>query len=273
MTLATTTTTITGLQRIEKAFASAQACGRAALMPYFTAGFPDQATSEEILVAIADAGADLIELGVPFSDPLADGPVIQRSTQVALKAGMTAGRAFELVRRLHSRGVTQPIMLMGYANPILAYGLSRYVQAAAGVAADGLIVPDMPVEEAAELEGACAAAGLALTYLAAPTSPPDRLQRIAQHSSGFLYLVSLTGVTGARANLPADLGEFVARARAVAHTPVAVGFGIAGPDQAAAVARLADGVIVGSALIKAAAEALEPVVAARNFVQMLKAAI
>jgi tryptophan synthase alpha chain len=270
MTLATT---LTGLQRIEKAFAEAKAGNRSALMPYFTAGFPDDVLCEEILVAIAEAGADLIELGVPFSDPLADGPVIQHSTQIALERGMTAERALALVRRLRKRGVTLPVMLMGYTNPILAYGLQSYVAAAAGMGADSLIVPDLPLEEAVELESACAGAGLALTYLAAPTSPSDRLRRIAQHTSGFLYLVSLTGVTGARASLPPDLGEFVARARAVAHTPVAIGFGIARPDQAAAVARFADGVIVGSALIKATAEAADPALAAFEFIRKLRAAL
>jgi tryptophan synthase alpha chain len=262
-----------GLHRIAAAFATAKAEGRAALMPYFTAGFPDEPISEEILVAIAHAGADLIELGVPFSDPLADGPVIQHSTQVALDHGMTAARAIALVRRLRARGVTVPVMLMGYANPIVAYGLDRYVCDVAEAEANGLIVPDLPLEEAGELEVACAAHGLALTYLAAPTSPAERLQRIADHTSGFLYLVSLTGVTGARASLPADLGAFVARARQVAHTPIAVGFGIARPEQAAAVAALADGVIVGSALIKATMGDSDPAASAQESVRALRAGI
>lgn len=268
-----TDATLTGLRRIADAFASARDARRAALMPYFTAGFPDEATSEAILVAIAASGADLIEIGVPFSDPLADGPVIQRSTQVALEQGMTAAKTIALVRRLRAGGVNQPILLMGYANPIEAYGAERYVRDVADAGGDGLIVPDLPLEEASALEALCRASALALTYLAAPTSPADRLQRIAQHSTGFLYLVSLTGVTGARTSLPADLGEFVARARAVAQTPIAVGFGIATPDQAAAVARLADGVIVGSALITAAAEASDPAAAASRFVSSLREGI
>jgi tryptophan synthase alpha chain len=268
----TTATTIasTGLQRIAAAFSSAKAEGRAALMPYFTAGFPDAATSEEILVAIARAGADLIELGVPFSDPLADGPVIQHSTQVALEAGMTAAKALELVRRLRARGVAVPIMLMGYMNPIVAYGLEAYAADAAHAGSDGLIVPDMPLEEAAEMETACARAGLALTFFAAPTSPQDRLQRIAERTTGFLYLVSVAGVTGARASLPPGLDDFISRARAVARTPVAVGFGIATPGQAATVGRLADGVIVGSALIAEVAGASDPVAAAGEFVRALR---
>lgn len=269
----TTTAAMTGLRRIADAFASAKREGRAALMPYFTAGYPDAAASEEVLYAIAEAGADLIELGVPFSDPLADGPVIQHSTQVALDHGMTAARVLDLVQRVRERGVNQPILLMGYMNPILAYGAERYVADARAVGADGLIVPDLPIEEAAALEACCASGGLALIYLAAPTSPDERLQRIAARTTGFLYLVSLTGVTGVRAALPTDLGDFVARARAVAHTPVAVGFGIATPQQAAAVGQLADGVIVGSALVKAVAGADNPAALAGDFVRALRVGI
>lgn len=270
MTTETVTNTLTGLRRIEGAFAAARSEGRAALMPYFTAGFPDEATSEEVLLAIARAGADLIELGVPFSDPLADGPVIQHSTQVALEHGMTSTRALALVRRLRARNVTQPILLMGYVNPIAAYGVARYVRDAAAAGVDGLIVPDLPVEESAELEQACAEGHVALTYLVGPTSPRRRLQTLASHTTGFLYLVSLTGVTGTRETLPQDLGDFVARARGLAHTPVAVGFGIATPSQVAAVAQLADGVIVGSALIKRVAEAPDPATAAAEFVSSLR---
>jgi tryptophan synthase alpha chain len=242
-------------------------------MPYFTAGFPDLATSEAVLCAVAEAGADLIELGVPFSDPLADGPTIQSSTQVALNHGVTPAHCLALIARLRGRGVAQPIMLMGYVNPILAYGIERYATDALAAGADGLIVPDLPPEEGAEIENACAAVGLALTYLAAPTSPPARLAAIARRTTGFLYLVSLTGVTGARSVLPADLADFVARARDVATTPLAVGFGIARPEQARAVGALADGVIVGSALIKAVAEAHDPVTAAASLVRELSAAL
>ena len=264
---------LTGIERIASAFTTAQAEGRAALMPYFTAGFPDLATSEEVLVAVAQAGADLIELGVPFSDPLADGPVIQHSTQLALERGMTAGKCIDLVQRLRARGVTQPLVLMGYANPIVAYGITRYVTDVAAAGGDGLIVPDLPIEEADELEAACAEAGLALIFLAAPTSPAERLAAIAARTTGFLYLVSLTGVTGAREALPDDLAAFVARARAVARTPLAVGFGIARPEQAAAVGQFADGVIIGSALIKAVDTATDPVAAASEFVRSMREGI
>lgn len=268
-----TIATLTGIERIATAFSAAQAEGHAALMPYFTAGFPDLATSEEVLLAIAQAGADLIEIGVPFSDPLADGPVIQHSTQIALDRGITSEKCVELVQRLRGRGVRQPLVLMGYANPIVAYGVSRYVSDISAAGGDGLIVPDLPVEEAGELEQACAEAGLALIFLAAPTSPPERLAEIARRTTGFLYLVSLTGVTGARESLPDDLAAFVARSRAVARTPLAVGFGIARPEQAAAVGKLADGVIVGSALIRAVDAAPDPAAAAREFLSSMREAL
>ncbi len=262
----------TGLPRIAAAFARAGRQGRAALMPYFTAGFPDLPTSEAVLRAVAAAGADLIELGVPFSDPLADGPTIQQAAQTALAQGITPGHCLELVARLRANGMAQPVMLMSYVNPILAYGVARYVADAAAVGADGLIVPDLPVEEADEVEAACAAAGLALTYLVAPTSTPARLEAIARRTTGFLYLVALTGVTGARAALPAGLADLVARARRVATTPLAVGFGISRPEHVRAAGALADGVIVGSALIRAVAESNDPVAAAAAFVQALRQA-
>ncbi len=261
---------MTGLEHIAAAFTAARAGGRAALMPYFTLGFPDPVTSLDVVEAIARAGADLIELGIPFSDPLADGPTIQHSTQVALECGMTVGRALETVGQLRARGVTQPLLLMGYVNPILAYGVERYVTEAAMAGADGFIVPDLPPEEAGAIESACRARRLALVYLAAPTSTPERLALVAARTTGFLYLVSLTGVTGARAALPPDLAGFIQRARAVARTPVAVGFGISTPEQARVVGRLADGVIVGSALINAVERASDPVQAAAEFVRGLK---
>jgi tryptophan synthase alpha chain len=262
-----------GLARIAGAFEAAHADRRAALMPYFTLGYPDLPTSEQIVRAIADAGADLIELGVPFSDPLADGPTIQYSTQVALEAGASVSRCFEIAANLRSAGVAQPLLLMGYYNPIMAYGVARFAADAASAGADGFIVPDLPVEEAGELEGAAAASGRALAFLIAPTSPQERIATIAGHSTGFTYLVSLTGVTGAREALPAGLPEFVAAARAVARTPLAVGFGISTQAQARAVAELADGVIVGSALINAVRGGGDPPKAAASFVAGLRAAL
>ena len=264
---------MTGLEHIAEAFAAARAEGRAALMPYFTLGFPDPAISLNVLEAIARAGADLIELGIPFSDPLADGPTIQRSTQVALERGMNVARALEMTAQLRARGVSQPLMLMGYVNPILAYGVERFVAQAAAAGADGLIVPDLPPEEAGGIEAACRAHGRALVYLAAPTSTPGRLAFLAARTTGFLYLVSLTGVTGARAVLPPDLEGFIRRARAVARTPLAVGFGISTPEQARAVGALADGVIVGSALINAVEQAGDPAHTAGEFVRRLRRAL
>jgi tryptophan synthase alpha chain len=259
-----------GLQHISQTFEEVRSQGRAALMPYFTLGFPSPDSSVEILAAISNSGADLIELGIPFSDPLADGPTIQRSTQTALEQGMTAARCLEIVARLRSRGVRQPLLLMGYINPILAYGMGRFVEDAAAAGADGFILPDLPPEEAGEMEAACRQAQLALVYLAAPTSTEERLAEAAEHTTGLLYLVSLTGVTGARNGLPADLQSFVQRARARAKTPLAVGFGISTPEQARAVSRLADGVIVGSALINAVEGSDRPAAAASEFIKSLR---
>lgn len=259
-----------GLEHIRQAFDAAHAAGRAALMPYFTLGYPTPQASVEVIEALANTGADLIELGVPFSDPLADGPTIQHSTQVALEQGMSVARCLELVRQIRACGVRQPLMLMGYINPVLAYGVERYVREAAEAGADGLIVPDLPVEEASDVEAACQKRGLALVYLAAPTSTPERLAALASHSTGFLYLVSLTGVTGARTDLPPDLTEFINRVRAETDKPLAVGFGIGNGAQARAVGQLADGVIVGSALVKRAGESVERV---RELAVELRAAL
>jgi tryptophan synthase alpha chain len=257
-------------QRIHVAFAAAKAEERAALMPYFTAGFPDFDTSAAVLRGIIEAGADLIELGIPFSDPLADGPTIQHASQIALEAGMTLEKSLKLIQKLRIHSTTPPFIVMSYTNPILAYGIEQFAADAAEAGADGLIVPDLPPEEAAGIEQACRTHDLALVYLAAPTTTPGRLAEIAQRTTGFLYLVSLTGVTGERTELPADLETFVQRARGVAHTPLAVGFGISNPEQARLVGELADGVIVGSALIKAVAQAADPAQTAYDFVSRLR---
>jgi tryptophan synthase alpha chain len=262
-----------GLEHISQTFANTRAEGRAALMPYFTLGYPTPEDSLSILQAIAEAGADLIELGIPFSDPLADGPTIQRSTQVALERGMTLGRALEITAELRSRHVSQPLLLMGYYNPILAYGVERFVRQAAIAGVDGFIIPDLPPEEAAALEAVCRDSQCALVYLLAPTSKPERTADIAARSSGFLYLVSVVGVTGARENLATDLDSFINRARRVSNVPVAVGFGISTPDQAQTVGRLADGVIVGSALIEAVSGSTRPAEAAARFVRSLRKAL
>ncbi len=258
-----------GVDQITAAFARACAQKRAALIPYFTLGFPTPEISLDIVTAIAEAGADLIELGIPFSDPLADGPTIQHSTQVALQNGVTPAQCLEMAAALRRRGVAKPLLFMGYINPMLAYGLADFVKQAAASGISGLIVPDLPPEEATELENLCSLQGISLVYLAAPNTTTHRLQLLARRTSGFLYLVSLTGVTGARSGLPVGLEEFTMRARQIAQTPIAVGFGISTPEQAEAVALLADGVIVGSALIRAVSNSDNPPYAAAEFVSSL----
>lgn len=259
-----------GIDRIKGAFQQAKKEGRAAMMPYMTLGFPSMDASLQVVKAIAASGVDLIELGVPFSDPLADGPTIQHSTQVALEHGVTSRRCLEMVQALRASGVNQPLLLMGYINPILAFGAERYVTAASKAGADGLIIPDLPPEEAGTIETACRQQGLALVYLVPPTASPERIQFIAERSSGFLYLVSLTGVTGARRELSADLEAFIQRVRQATRLPLAVGFGISTPQQVQAVGRLADGVIVGSALVDAVGKAEQPAVAAAAFIRALQ---
>jgi tryptophan synthase alpha chain len=255
-----------GIERIKNAFKK----DRPAFMPYSVLGYPDRAGGLATVKTLVQAGADLLELGVPFSDPLADGPTIQAATQKSLENGTTVKDCLAQVRELRQQGIETPALLMGYINPILAYGLEKFVADAAAAGVDGLIVPDLPPEEAGELEAACNDHGLALVYLLAPTSTTERIRLAAEKSQGFIYLVSLTGVTGARSELPPDLAEFVARVRAQTGTPLAVGFGIATGEQARAVGQLADGVIVGSALVKRAAESPERV---RELAQELRAAL
>jgi tryptophan synthase alpha chain len=269
-----------GLGHINETFAALREQGQAALMPYFTLGYPTVEESLAVVEALACGGADLIELGVPFSDPLADGPTIQHSTQVALAQGMSVRRCLEMVSQVRARGVTLPLLLMGYINPLLAYGVERYAADACEAGADGLIVPDLPMEEAGAVEAACRAHSLALVYLVSPASPPERIAALAARTSGFLYLVSLTGVTGERKALSAGLAEFIARVReatlrvpGAAKIPLAVGFGISTPEQAQTVAGLADGVIIGSALIRAAGEAEDPARAAGEFVEKMRKAL
>jgi tryptophan synthase alpha chain len=246
----TTMNTIqTGLSAIEQTFSRARAEHRAAFLPYFTIGYPDLPTSLAVIEALVQAGGDIIELGVPFSDPLADGPTIQHASQVALQNGIRAADCVQAVRALRSRGVTVPLILMGYINPILAYGMERYVRDVAEAGGSGFIIPDLPPEEAGEMSGCCAASGLALIPLLAPTSTPERIRQVVASAHGFVYLVSVTGVTGARDVLP-DLGDYVRRVRSLTTLPLSVGFGISKPDQVKMIAGLADGVVVASALIR-----------------------
>ena len=244
-----------GIERIANAFQP----GRTAFMPYAVLGYPTPGASLDVIKTLATAGADLLELGVPFSDPLADGPTIQAATQRALENGVTLHQCLAMVAELRNRNVATPALLMGYANPILAYGVQRCAADSAAAGVDGFIVPDLPPEEAGELENACRQHGLALVYLLAPNSSPERITLVAKKSQGFIYLVSLTGVTGARDSIPPGLAQFVARVRAATGAPLAVGFGIGSGEQAQAVAQLADGVIVGSALVQRAGESIQRV--------------
>ncbi len=241
-------------------------------MPYLPVGYPDLPTSLDLFQALAEAGADLIEMGVPFSDPLADGPTIQAATQQALANGVTTAACLDTVRALRRRGVETPVLLMGYINPILAYGIDRYVADAAAAGADGFIIPDLPPDEASEMEAACRKHGRAMVYLVAPTSTPERLALAAAHSTGFLYLVSVAGITGARNELPPHLAGFISSVREHTDLPLAVGFGIGTPEQAAAVAALADGVVVGSALVKQAG-GTEPELGVRTLATSLAQAV
>ena len=218
-------------------------------MPYLTLGFPTLDVSLQLVEAAVANGADMIELGVPFSDPLADGPVIQHAAQVALEAGVTVNACLEAVRTLRARGIAIPLMLMGYYNPIAAFGERAFAQACSEAGVDGLIIPDLPPEEGSTLEALCESRGVGLTYLLAPTSSPQRMQLVTSRSRGFVYLVSVAGVTGARDQVPPLLAEFVLRVRAMTHKPLGVGFGISSTKQAHEVASLADGVIVGSAIV------------------------
>jgi tryptophan synthase alpha chain len=230
-------------------FARSRAEGRLALLPYVMAGYPTVEATVELLLALEAAGGDGFELGVPFSDPIADGPTVQAASQVALRNGMTPRRATELLAEARRRGLRAPVALMGYLNPVFRYGIERYCQDAAAAGADGLIVPDAPPEEAGELERACRARGLDLVQFVAPTSSPERIKLAARAARGFVYVVSLTGVTGARAELAAGVDGLLERVRAATKTPVVVGFGISRPEHLAHLRGRADGAIVASALI------------------------
>jgi tryptophan synthase alpha chain len=250
--------------------------GRKALVAYLTVGYPSVEATLALAPALAEAGCDLIELGVPFSDPLADGSTIQRASFAALAQGVTPQRCLEVAAAL-SPETSVPLLFMGYYNPILHYGIEAFCAASAAAGVGGLIVPDLPPDEGEALHAAAAAHGMSLVYLLAPTSPPERVHLVAERASGFVYLVSLTGVTGARAELPEGLEAFVARVRAATDLPLCVGFGVSTPAQAARVAAVADGVIVGSRLLQvieeAAAEERDPVAAAAVFVRGLRAAM
>lgn len=255
--------------RIGSAFATARSENRAALMPYMMGGFPDRETSAAVIDAYADAGADLIELGVPYADPLADGPVIHAAATRALAAGATLDAVLADCRRVAAR---LPVVPMTYANMILARGPQRFARELAEAGAAGAIVPDLPPEEGGEIAAELRAAGLALIPLIAPTTPPERRARICGEAEGFIYLVSDTRTTGERDALPESLGALIEATKADSPVPVAVGFGIGTPEQAAAVGRSADGVIVGTRLVRAADEGGSPEGAARAVGEFIEAA-
>jgi tryptophan synthase alpha chain len=238
-----------GVDRIAGAFGSHSK--RAALMPYLMGGYPDLERSAEAGLAAAAAGADLIELGVPFSDPLADGPVIHAAATEALAGGATPRAVLGVCERIAQN---VPVVLMVYVNVVMTAGPETFALRASAAGASGLIIPDLPHEEADEVRAACGAEGLALVPLVAPTTPPERIAQIGAQARGFVYTVSLTGTTGERNELPPGLRDTVAAARASTDVPVAVGFGISTADQARTVAQVADGVIVGSRIVRAAGE-------------------
>ncbi len=241
-----------GVERIAAAFASAAADGRAALMPYMMAGFPDLETSAAVIDAYADTGADLIELGIPYSDPLADGPVIHAAGTAALRGGTTFHDALGLCARVSAR---IPVLPMVYANVVLTLGPDRFAAALENAGAVGAIIPDLPPGEDDAVAAALTERGLALIGFVSPTTPPERLAEVAAGAVGFTYVVSLTGVTGERSELPPELGELVAAVRERSSAPAAVGFGIGTPQQAADVGGIADGVIIGTRLVRLVADA------------------
>ncbi len=243
--------------RIDARFAALKAQGRAAFVAYVMAGDPDAQTSLEILRGLPGAGADLVELGFPFSDPMAEGPPIQKASQRALSSGMTLNGTLDLVRRFREGDQTTPLILMGYLNPLLTHGLEAFAKDAADAGVDGLIVVDCPPEEADPLCDALDANAIALIRLATPTTDDERLKVVVQRTSGFVYYVSVAGVTGVKEADATAVAPAVARVRKASGLPVAVGFGIKTPERAAAVARVADAAVVGSVLVDEIAGALE----------------
>ena len=236
------------MSRITSTFAALRERDRRALIPFVMAGDPSLDATEDFLTCLSESGADLLEIGVPFSDPIADGPTNQRAAQRALANGVTLGDILDLVARLRAR-LPQPIVLLSYYNPLLQFGADRFFSRAASVGVDGIVVPDLPAEEGGALQMAAQPHGVDVIFLAAPTSTDARLARVAASSRGFVYCVSLAGVTGVRTALASDIGGLVNRLRRHTRLPVCVGFGVSTPDHARQVAAVADGVIVGSAVV------------------------
>lgn len=289
------------MDRIEAAFQN-----KPIFMPYFPLGYPDLNTSIDVIEALAKNGADLIEVGLSFSDPLADGPVIQKATQVALEKGITVTKILEAVRKLRQRGVDIPLVVMGYYNPMLAYGLEKFVYEAIDAGVDGFIIPDLPIEEADEFQFTLSRVTrqgsevearvvdinrastadfatnaqpsaqremLPLIQMLAPTTPNERMEMIARNAKGFIYLVSVTGVTGERKSISEGLRDLIQRVRKHTAAPVCVGFGISTPEQAREVGKMADGVIVGTACVRTIGESPTPVETATQFAAEFQTAL
>ena len=257
------------MSRIGKKFRELRKKNAKAFIPYIMAGDPDIGRTRELVTILQDCGADIIELGVPFSDPLADGPTIQKAAQRALQQGVTLASVIDFVADL--RKTTQiPIIIMTYYNLIFKYGEERFIADATSAGIDGMIIPDLPPDEASPALGIARRSGFDIIFLLAPTSTKDRIRKVARASGGFIYYVSITGITGANLSLDPAIGEHIAGIRSVSAKPVAIGFGISTPDEAAAVAPLADGVIVGSAIVKRVNEPDEEL---RRYLVSLRSAI
>ena len=235
--------------RLEPTFERLKREGRTGLVAFVTTGFPSIEATLEAVPALVEGGADIIELGVPFSDPIGEGPTIQRASFAALESGVTTEVCLDVLRKLRAAGLDVPVILMGYYNPILAYGIAAFCRDAAEAGADGFIVVDLPPEESGPLHSACQANGLSIIYLLAPTSTDERIRQVAELASGFIYCLSLAGVTGVREELPASLPAFVERVRKSSGLPIAVGFGISQPKHFEAVGRIADAAVIGSAIV------------------------
>lgn len=245
------------MDRINNMFTSLRAKGETAFIPFSVAGYPDEQQSLEVFLEICRSGCDLLEFGFPFSDPVADGPVIQRASNMAIRNGMTMEKALNMAARIRDKTDT-PIIFFTYFNPIHRYGTERFVKKAKECGLDGVLIVDVPLEEAEWLKPATDRAGLAWIYLATPTTPLERVQAMDRSGSGFLYYVSVTGVTGARNDLPADLADTCATIRGMCRLPLSVGFGVSNPAQAAWLKPHVDGVVVGSALISRIANGATP---------------
>jgi|TARA_B100000959_G_scaffold265157_1_gene306377 tryptophan synthase alpha subunit len=237
--------------RISSAFAAGREASQPLVVPFITAGYPTATSTVPIVTALAASGADMIEIGMPFSDPLADGPTIQHASEVALRNGMTVGKTLEAVREIRASGTDAALILMGYCNPVFAYGVDAFIKDATQVGVDGLIIADMPPDEAGEFLVSCRAVGLSLTFLVAPNAPDDRIRKVDGASTHFSYCVSVTGVTGARSAIESRTIEFLQRMRKLSTKPFVVGFGIKKPEHVMTLGPHADGVVVGSAIIDA----------------------